>query len=540
MSHAHRNRRRSLFLVGLLLSLIFGITGVAHASFGEITRFGGPTELTNLGLQHVIGVDSAHNEVFVLEESKEPKENAKEEETRFLRLQEFSSTGSLIAKSAVIEYKSPPSSVNESETDSIEGIAIDPVHERLYFLLSEAQQEELPDEESPVAAQLYAYSTKPNGTTLEPAAGTAEGVLAGASVLGAQSATKGAPLLNPAGIAADPGTGEVILLGHIDEKGEPSDELENATDHFVLRRIKANGTAGEQYVDTTNFLKTSEFEAFPDSPVVTGSGASEHVDVNWEGVVQIPSEFAKATADKTPPKFLAPESHAEKHVQQSAQNEFGGALAASGEKLYGQAGIENSEGAKTESKFGILLREASTGSETGWTGGATLTRGTGKEFKCVLEPGVAEMPIQMAAGSGDDVYVLAPEYLNEPRSGSFPTKDAIIELGPGGTGCPSDSAGNIQLEVAKTIVPEGQTIPSNTKANLSSVIKQADALSVTWEFEDEATKTVTKQEVTSEQFQISELKEHSSPNLGTTRSPSASRPMISRRPNFPPSLAPST
>lgn len=262
MYRTHSIRTRSLLLVGALLALMFSVTTVARAeSFGEVTRFGGPSELnperTEFGalVQHIIGVNSVENSVFVLEESTPPTENAKEEETRTFVLKEFSSAGKLLAESKAFKYKSPPSPDNAEETDTIEGLAVDPAGERVYFLVDDARNELVPDEETSVAATLYAYSTKAKAGKLEAASGTKEGVLAGEEVLEAQSNTAGKALLEPAGITVDPATHEVIVLGHIDEKGEKVDSVANPGDHYVLQRIKSTGTLGERYVDTTNFLK---------------------------------------------------------------------------------------------------------------------------------------------------------------------------------------------------------------------------------------------------------------------------------------------
>src|SRR6201999_2520554 len=132
------------------------------------------------------------------------------------RIQKFTATGTFVA-SVTLKFK--PS----QRTEGIEGIAIHPALKRLYVLtIYEREEDSAVDGEEFVAGALYAFDTEAVGTTLVPAQGTdGEGVLASDSVLHAQSEVTGDPaeaaLLEPAGIAVDPTTHDVIIVGHEDE-----------------------------------------------------------------------------------------------------------------------------------------------------------------------------------------------------------------------------------------------------------------------------------------------------------------------------------
>ncbi len=527
--------RRACLLAGLVLSIMLATAGVALASetFGELERFGAPGsspgELTPsiLGFDftvfqpwHVIGVEPKNNDVYVLEEDKEPSENGKGEETRFLRLQELNPAkkGELLGHSD-FSYKSPPAE-NDAEAQTIEGITVDPEKGRLYFLIDEQRATEVPEEEESAAASLYAFKTAPNAKKeLEPVAGTPKEPipLAGPEKLQPTSNTPGLALLEPHGITLDPNTHEVVIVAHNDECKEEGgveceeDALENGEDHYVTQRVKENGELGESFVDSANVFKVQLGEDFfaPGSPVVAGSGASERLLANNQ-LLQEGSNFEDAldqfpaTHSGTPSRSIVPDTagvQAGFEEIGEEESDIGGSLLASadGKTLYGLTIIKNEETAgKTEGLYGIAERSAETLAPIGWTGGQQSSA----TDKCALQPGLkdGEHP-QIALGSGGDVFVLVPEYLREPPSGegSFPTKEAIIEFGPGGEGCPKASAEKNIVSVAGKEATG--PVPVDQPITLSSFIKQGDALSVVWKIENEATKAVVSEEQKTDQYQ---------------------------------------
>ena len=556
MPHARAIITRPLLFVGLLVTTMFASAGVAQAAgFGEITRFGGPGtgpgQLTPSVLGpnhvtpefapwHVIGVETSTNDVFVLEETKKPEENAKFEETRFFRLQKLSSTGAFLGEKA-FSYKSPKAFENDEETDTVDGIAVDQAKGRLYFLVNQARPEEARDENASVAARLYAFKTTPNASKqLEGASGAnaegVEGLLAGAEVLTPMAKGPYESLLQPHGITVDPSTHEITILAHIgkcelEEPGKPQseeheceDELGNPDEepHFVAQRITETGALGKRFVDTQDSLNPTE-ELAPQSPVITGSGAgeqllaaqSQRVEASSIGAIdQFPANFeeTKAAIRLLPDAggLEASEPGRVEEVGEEGSDNIGGTMVASadGKTLYGLTSIKNEETeGKPESAFGVFERSAETLAPIGWTGGQQSTNSGGTD-KCVLQPGVDEGEhVQIAAGGEGKIFVLVPEYLRNPGAGAaFPTKDAIIEFGEGGEGCPAASTKEIAVAVGgveKVTTP----IPVGKPATFSSSIKQGDALSVTWEVEKEGVGKPTFTEVqTSDQFQAPKVK----------------------------------
>lgn len=540
MNHVSFTRRSILLLAAMAFSLLFAITGVAHASFGEIARFGAPGlnssqegevgKLTpsirdpksprNFDFRpwHVFGVEPKTNDVYVLEEFKESTENKNEELIRNLRLQEFSSKGESLAHTD-FTFTSPPSQNTASE-ETVEGIAVDPTAGRLYFLVTEMRAEgphAPPEEEENAAAALYAFNTTPSGKTLEPATGTTAGVLVGPATLQPTSETPGTPLLQPQGITVDPATHEIVILAHADDCVEvkheelcTEDELsfEPQKDHYVTQRIKDNGALGEKFADPSQVLKTQSGESYlaPESPVVVGSGASEELLAN-DFVEPVPGSLVD-DLDHFPPGAGTPSRTAlpdpggtQGNFEKLATEgeDVGGTLSVSpdGKTLYGVTAIENEEEeGPAKPLFGISIRNAETLAPIGWTGGQR----SDANDKCVLEPGINEGErIQIAAGGEGKLFVLVPEYLREPVEGSFPTKDAIIELGEGGTGCPAASSAKIATVVGGKEVnpPLATAVP----VSLTSFVKQGDALSVKWTIENEATKATVKEEQSTDQFQ---------------------------------------
>ncbi len=550
MTHLRFNHRSALLLAGLALSLLFATAGVAHASFGEIKRFGAPGlngsqegevgKLTpsirdpkvptafDFRPWHVLGVEPETNDVYVLEEYKISTENTKEELTRYLRLQEFTAEGEPLAHTD-FTFNSAPSENTESE-ESIEGIAVDPKAGRLYFLITEQREQapgahSLPEEEENVAAALYSFKATPSGKVLEPAPGTTGGLLDGPEQLDPTSETPGVPLLQPQGITVDEHTHEVVILAHTDSCVEvkheelcAEDELsfEPGKDHYVTQRVKEDGELGERFADPGQVLKTQSGEEYlaPESPVVTGSGTSEHLLANdfvdpEAGSFQLQDfldEFP-ATASGTPTRTALPSpGGAETNFEKLAEEgeDIGGTLAVSpdGKTLYGVTTIQNEEaGGSPKGLFGISVRSAETLQPIGWTGGQQ----SDTNDKCVLQPGINEGErIQIAAGKEDKIFALVPEYLREPAEGHFPTKDAIIEFGEGGEGCPQASSAKVSIvESGKELEPP---LAVGANVSLTSFIKQGDALSVKWKIENEATKAVVTEEQSTDQLEHPTLK----------------------------------
>ncbi len=552
--------------IASLALFVFLSTGVspAHAAYGELKRFGeaGPSAgQLNEERTRLLGVDPTDNSVYVLDEPQRftqekvevinPETKACEINeitgnctmegvgpiTRHFRLQKFAEEGkgkyALVASGSFDEV-SPEPRTGLFLAQGVEGLAIDQSLKRVYLLTVVDREKglavdnqfkgsgSLSTEGLLVASTLHAFSTEASGSELVPASGTKEtveqgkGVLVGPAEFHTQSATAGQALLQPTGITVDPTTHEVIVLGHIDEKGEATDAIANASDHYALQRISQTGTLGARYLDKTNFLKGGLVSNPPDSPVVV-PGATERVDVDHEGIAEVPYNFASTEAPHQLISRLG-ESGAAIGPRSSFSRgaSIGGALSASNDgKLYASGEVRSEEpGVGVDFRPGVLKLEGSTGAELGWTGGQTPLV-TGTKGKCVLQPELEELielPLRVAAGSAGKVFALNPEFLKrwegeeaatleeeEERAAEggektkLPHFSAIVEFGEAGTGCPKGSVTPPVAEVNAKPLTEKEPVAAGVAVTFSSTVEQADALKVKWEFSNG---TVTETETT--------------------------------------------
>jgi PKD domain len=466
--------------------------------------------------------------------------------TRHFRLQKFAATGgkySAVASAAFAEEAPAPAGgkkptgaelelaakfeeeVLRSRGLAVEGIAVDPALGRLYVLATDFRQPTLSVDSAgveaplnerkalPVAATLYAYSTHAQGTALTPAVG-ANPVLVGPAALGAQSTAPGQALLEPAGITVDPETHDVIVLAHIDEAGAAQDNLQSSGDHFVLQRIHDTGALGARYIDRANFFaKESIIELRPHSPIVVGPEKKEHVDVGYKrglqpaGIVELPDNFESSEAPKT---FFSPpaESVVEEWVRSPNQSNgpnilgplVGGALTASPEGTIFGAGVIKLE--ELGSYQAVTALSGTDGSIEGWTGGQAQNPEAKPEerYLCTIEPLYYNPATPIAAGSGGDVFVLAPAYLfdrdltssNEIELYGPPAAPAVIELGPGGAGCPAAKSRELIATLGGAPLG-GRAVQLGQQLGFSAKLTQADALSVEWNFGDGVTESVPVQ-----------------------------------------------
>jgi hypothetical protein len=103
------------------------------------------------------------------------------------------------------------------------------------------------------AETLYAFKTKASGGKLESAVSGAtkedeEGVLANSTTLETESEAQGHALIEPSGIAVDPATHDVIIMGWEDQEAKK----EESQLRVALQRVSDNGVLGPRYVDKTN------------------------------------------------------------------------------------------------------------------------------------------------------------------------------------------------------------------------------------------------------------------------------------------------
>jgi PKD domain len=454
---------RRFLLCALGCAAMFGaFSGVAAAAgYGELERFGeqgtGKGAFTLSYETNAFGVDPTNDTVYVGDTpTKEGKYRIQELQRNPEGKWEAVASVSFVPKHHL----------------GIEGIAVDPAKQRIYVLaVYEREEETALDESEAAAGSIYAFSTAEAKKLVAIDGPSVEdkelGVLAGPGTLHAQGEGFGEALLEPSGITVDPTTGDVIVLGQVEESGEVR--------HTALQRIGANGEAGARWVDPT--AEEEEEAGGDNSPVVSTTGQVYYQQ--FDQVVQVPKSFA--AADPTPIfSLVEPETSSLLATDTGrAESLYGGGLSFSPEgALYAGVQIQEAEGSYYEGALALSYSESGekgAASEFGWTGGGSVAHGA----QCVIGFSGPTRP-QLAAGKEHQVFMLDSSV------------DQVIEFGPEGKGCPTASASAPVATASGKTVSEVQ---AGTTVKLSSTVTQANALSVEWDFgEGEAPQVVATNE----------------------------------------------
>jgi PKD repeat protein len=502
-----RSHRISLSLLVLAACALVPAVVAAQASaapYGELLRFGkagnksGQFEFS--AKEHALGVDPTDNTVYVGDEVKQGNKQTE------YRVQKFSSTGSPLAS---VTFTVENAAGEGGAPDGLEGIAVDPSLGRVYVLVEyERLEEEGPkgairlDPEYDTAGILYAFSTTPSAGKLVPAEGAPGGVLANKEVLHAQAEVVGKPtesaLLEPAGIAVDPKTKDVIIVGQEDQGGE---EL-----LIAAQRVHSNGTLGARWVDTTHCFEgepvsplcptePGEEEPFqaaaePNSPVVLANGRVLVASAGSE-IWEIPSSFATGQAPKRVLDFETPEQSLLEFPGAIAPKE-GGAMAYVQEKgeaesegrLYVYAGVKRENG-RTPGVISFKVAEAGgapTLTELGWTGGANKS----EHQECTIN---VQKQATIGAGTGESVFAFdpaKPTVVEEQAEGAT-TNPHVVKFGPGGGGCPAATASELGLQGNQNGTPvgsEASPIEAGKKVVLSLGLVGGNVRKTEWDFGD--------------------------------------------------------
>ena len=463
--------RRLLALLGavaLLGLLLAGSAQAAEAPWGELERFG--EKGTGAGQleapEYAFGIDQSDGGLWVVDTVAEGKN---------FRVQKFMKEGGKYKVVASTTFK--PKDPGGEEEDEVEGVAFDPSLKRAYLLVSEERpplKKGIRIDEVPAAAELYAFSTEPSAGKIVGASGTKEeGLLAGAEVLEPLVNEFGKSVLEPGGIAVDPTNHDVLIAGFIDRgKNKPATEGTG-----VVEQVTSEGKLGSRWVDESDFFEECECL---NSPVVTSTG---HIYLLGEldELDEIPSSLKGA-----PKRLFAFDCETctfNEHLTEfPGQNPYNGSQMSIGSE--GNIYVRSRVRLASEEEFfhGGVMVLSPTFEELGWTGGNTQA----SETKACSINEALFAPVVAAGTTEHTVYVLQ-RFKNEPR---------IVELGPGGGGCPKASA---TVPSAKAGGFEVEPVPIADKVTLSSTLTQANALSVEWEFGDGSpTQTVsTRQQQTS-------------------------------------------
>jgi hypothetical protein len=457
-------------LVGLMLAGALLASSAAAAGYGAVAgRFDGSGTSTPKGQQfeleeettHTLGVDPTENGIFVGDE------RAAEEE---FRLQKYSSAGAFQGK-VIIKPKKETLPTGIGNVEDLDGAAVDPTDGRVYVLVTYRRyQADAVDPSVEVAGAVYVYSTTPNAShELVPATGTGinqtTGLLGTTETLEGNSETQGQALVSPSGIAVNPVTNEVLILGVFD-KGTGS----TPSYHVGLARLSENGTLETPYVDSNTIFSLNEE---PNSPVVSAEG-------------KIFFQTEKVIFDLEQPELLEEGPFKEEMLAFGDESPSGAALAivSEGTKTEGRLVVLletvaeiKADGEIGAKPFGILNLhyheegENTSVSELGWTGGGTQPDATGST--CSLGDGSA--PIVAAAGE-DDLVLAA-------SNGEEKSISEVLKFGPGGSGCPIATAAPGGIEPTQD-GKKDEAVNTKTAVVLQAKVIQANVKSVEWKFGD--------------------------------------------------------
>ncbi|HTA33090.1 MAG TPA: PKD domain-containing protein [Solirubrobacteraceae bacterium] len=517
------SKRRSLLLAVLALVVVAtgALSAAAYGSYGDLNKSFGSKGKKNgdfnwTGDVHAIGVDPTDNSVYVGDEPIEGEESGAE-----YRVQKFEANGKFVAS---VGFKIKPEGPEGGYPAGLEGVAVDPTAPgggRVYVLviyereeaagskrLKEiAKGEAVPriDGEEAAAGILYAFSTTPSGEKLIPAEnekGEAfpEGVFASKVTLNAQSEATHQPaasaLLEPAGIAVDPTTHDVIIVGQEDQGGE----------HLLTaaQRVNPDGTLGPRWVDVNECFEGENESPLcfsegpgeelqpgdPLSPVVTQSGRVL-VDLLDGEIWEVPQNFSSTNVPKPVLQFDGNLQTLLSFPGGLEPNE-GGSLSfvhepseGAGEgRLYQMGELE--PGAVTDPRFPAVLsfklseaEGAPHVAELGFTGGQNKKQHPLCAISAFSQPDVA-------GGEGQVAFVFDPDV--PPGTSQETPQPHVAEFGPGGSGCLTDTVEPLLATAKGTVVgTAGNPASVNQAITLSSALVLGNALSVNWDFGDGTT-----------------------------------------------------
>ena len=549
MSRSPSLRRHLLpALTGCLLLLLGALAATARADeYGGLGPLGAFTPGANGGHLEVnpegnraFGVDPADGDSYVADEIEVAGKH-------YFRIQKLGAKGEFLAETRVELGR---------EAAYLEGVAIDGVKERLYLLVvttregdHEEIQEKISEDEEKTGNEKGIPGTKARKKRTDGTAGkrnkdarrqdqktrrrsarvrprSAGGGRAlrvldddartgrrhthdrqGTACwrarrrLGPLSEEAGVPLLDPHGIAVDPVTHDVLILGQQDESKKKGEEEPRAAVQRVHTEGAAEGELGPRYVDSENCLDEgatiasepacAEGVGQPTSPFVSPGGRVYGMRAGelWE----IPASEGAAEAFASHPKVYEAKPKRlftigrgqgiggeEGIVEPLVESEQGGALAfvptgpASG-RIYLDAEITAEEGGGTVSKnkgAAVLGYDEDGGTpsarELGWTAGQN---GTSEDEKCLLPLGNG----QLLLGADGTGRLLLFDVTTSPATVN------VLQFGAGGEECGHARATPPSVSVSGVPVTK---LPKGKTASLSLNVFAADALSVEWRFED--------------------------------------------------------
>ncbi len=514
-----------------------------------------------------LAVDTATGDYFiadVLEKSEEvevKKEKVKVKH-HFARVQEFGPKGEFLAQSSV--EVANPSRYEELDVPSVQ-LAVDSSSERVYMLVSEIRPEKSEKEEEEIEAleekiegdeekltkeeeklaktksaeekaklekEIAELKTEIQALEKEQAALEAHesfdyGLSAAAELYGFGFTTSAAselpqklhdsakaldplseehetPILKPSGIAVDPATHDVVILGQ-EEKGANPEEAEEELLTVVQRvHTTKNEDMGPRYIDSADCLdegerfegtdspcaKHEKSEEYPASPIVSAEGRVYVEDKGAAGEVwEVPAREDDSESFKTVGAVRVLSTSPKRLFTLPAGATW---LKFEQDGLYGSAGLmslapgapgtgsiyvlASIPGGGVENHAVVVLSlaekaEATEVKETGWTAGESPVGAPQPE--CGLP--VASLPLELA-GSGEDALVLDVNH-----GGLEQAKYAdLLKFGPEGEPC-----GSPEVKPPTVVAGEDKNATEATEGEaveLTSAVSDANAISTEWKF----------------------------------------------------------
>lgn len=462
--------------LALLLALGSALAGAE--TFGGLGRIGELTIRSGEGKGHVeleehdaFVVEPATGDFYIADEIEEPER---------MRVQKFDSSGKFLGAALV--------KLSASHEVEVRAMALDAEKHLLYVLADGYRgSESKHDPQDEAAASIFSVSTEVHNEELEATE------LVGPSTLQPYSEAKAKSLIEPAGLAVDPTTHDILISAQQDESSSAAEEL-----HSVIQRVHENGSLGPRYVDSQNCLdegsvvsaepKCEELSGEQPNSLVVTQGGRALVELEQADLWEIPVS-ANTTGgfkeEKVVPRerFSLPEGLVlpEGAAKLSGEEEEAGNIAyvrtsTNQGRIYASAEVSPTGEPEV---YGVMLLNAVeqagelTITEAGWTGGQNKTS---KQPKCEI-PFSAAMPMEIggtpeaAETFGGNEFEASGKREVEPYLAKF------------GTGAGAEACGQVTVTVPTVQIGNSGNlaeVPLGKAATLSSKVEGADALATTW------------------------------------------------------------
>lgn len=351
-------------------------------------------------------------------------------------------------------------------------------------------EEEALDPNFEAATALLSFSTEVKEKKLESQKEIVKG--SGAKSFESASEAQRVSLLSPAGIAVDPKTHDIIIVGEQNES-KSANEAEPEALRGVIQRIHPDGEFGPRYVDSADCFGGStvagepnctedEGEA-PESPIVTDGGRT--YVMSGEEIWEMPdepeaakkyTEFGEVAKIAVTPRFLT-ELESEGFgtgivLKSVTREEEDGMLA------YAPTPGKTSEGTiyqraefPTGTHNGVMLYHyvegaPSQATELGWTGGQEPKS---SEVECVV-PGEEAKEPQLAPDVSETLLMLSYE------------AGRVMKFGQGGEGCGGEP--KVEQPSFEVVGHKGSKVALKDTVKFTAPIDGARAKTTTWKIEN--------------------------------------------------------